>query len=825
MVDIPGGLGANKGYWLKQMRDRYGKFLEELGEVLFEVELDGVQGTQHATGIFIGAVDPSTIRIEVPDSSRIPKGVYVVKTDRVTAIKAIIPQEHLDKKSGAPESLKPSMTGSEVLKTRLKSVTKLLKEQGRFPMPRISSMASAGKDTDIANGARVDYKKAYDASPELREAFPTFDESWDYVARLGTDLTTQSPNELKDIPKEMKLLNREYAKHVLGLDPDGLITIYRNAVNGKSSEQDSAVGYASLDRDMAYDYASTRENIEANGRYEIDVKPDEVYGMLGYSQVEDEYGLTIGKEVAYTPDRVRRVGDLAPAEFPSWLQEWNSTFKRGQGNSPLRAFGISSQYDFHEVEDFLGSNLQEFLGRHNLQASDIAAKFDELYGEGSYATYKESGNTVNFANIQKLFVRLDNGNLGLNVEYLEEFNGLNSTNSYKNDGLDNRLKMLSLFQELTGTYFMTHKTRDYTPPSIESEPRDTTGDDATADSLPEQPDNQTGIFKDYSPDNSSNAAEDTPLTDLGFDPEQEITVYRGVPSGAGGGISSGDWVTTLPQLAKDYAGGGKVVSMKVKAKDLLTDPSSGEDAYTEEMVYRPSKESTNEVSEPTEADNTDIVAPGIENWLPVMADILGLDDDEESGDDANPASGNELLSKTLKKAGYNEKPKTVSAEEFNSIEGETIYRAVSEERFIDQYLNSSDHFAGTGVFGNGTYSTSKKESAEAYAGSTDGDADVLNARLLEMKLSPDAKVLSFNSKRDLRKWADENASKFKEAYKKSGASREEVDAFEWKINNASDWTNLAVMAGFDAIRFPPDAITEHFTIILNRGKVIVNDKS
>jgi DNA polymerase III epsilon subunit-like protein len=42
-------------------------------------------------------------------------------------------------------------------------------------------------------------------------------------------------------------------------------------------------------------------------------------------------------------------------------------------------------------------------------------------------------------------------------------------------------------------------------------------------------------------------------------------------------------------LAQDYAGTGKVVSMKVKAKDLLADKSSGEGAYTEEMVYRPAK--------------------------------------------------------------------------------------------------------------------------------------------------------------------------------------------------------------------------------------------
>jgi len=103
------------------------------------------------------------------------------------------------------------------------------------------------------------------------------------------------------------------------------------------------------------------------------------------------------------------------------------------------------------------------------------------------------------------------------------------------------------------------------------------------------PERKTGLFNEYTPERANEiTAENTSLTDLGFDPEEEITIYRGVPNDVDS-INSGDWVTTLPQLAKDYAGAdGKVVSSKVKAKDLLADPSSGEGAYTEEMVYRPS---------------------------------------------------------------------------------------------------------------------------------------------------------------------------------------------------------------------------------------------
>lgn len=105
---------------------------------------------------------------------------------------------------------------------------------------------------------------------------------------------------------------------------------------------------------------------------------------------------------------------------------------------------------------------------------------------------------------------------------------------------------------------------------------------------------QTGIFQKYG-EAGKNAAEDTPLTDLGFDPEQEITVYRGVPTGVDT-INPGDWVTSLFMLAEDYAGeDGTVISMKIKAKDLLADPSSGEGAYTEEMLYRPKEDTPGEV--------------------------------------------------------------------------------------------------------------------------------------------------------------------------------------------------------------------------------------
>lgn len=62
-----------------------------------------------------------------------------------------------------------------------------------------------------------------------------------------------------------------------------------------------------------------------------------------------------------------------------------------------------------------------------------------------------------------------------------------------------------------------------------------------------------------------------------------ITVYRGVPSNVNK-INPGDFVTDLHQLAKDYAGGGKVLSAKVRACDIL---DQIDEPCGSEYIYRP----------------------------------------------------------------------------------------------------------------------------------------------------------------------------------------------------------------------------------------------
>jgi antirestriction protein ArdC len=434
----------------------------------------GRMGTLNSTSarLLSAKLSDDEIRAEQAKARRIKNGLPA-ETDA--------PGLDQDAKTEAPEDaagLRDSIQGSEVQNKKLASMAKILKSKGRFPVPRQSWNDTKGTTSDVSVAAKADYKQVYDASPELQEKYKSPEELWDRVLNWAVDTDDSSPNDLSQIPEEMRLINREYAKHFLGIEEDGLITVYRNAVNNKDSEVDAAAGYVSTDRDFAYDYNSKSGNDGADGRYEIDVKPDEVFGMLGYSKPEDEYAFVIGKGVTSQEGRVRRVGDIAslPTTAP-WLEEYTKNISYNRGGTPYRHHALAGQFDFHEVEDF-GKNLEEFFGKYNLTSADIKSKFDELYGNGAYDEYKASGKDVTFNTIRNMFIDLPSGNIGMDITRIpggspgnldmSMYGGNEGTpENFKNDRTDNTLKMLSVFQELTGKPFFTHRSREYDSPGLE----------------------------------------------------------------------------------------------------------------------------------------------------------------------------------------------------------------------------------------------------------------------------------------------------------------------------------------------------------------------
>jgi len=100
-----------------------------------------------------------------------------------------------------------------------------------------------------------------------------------------------------------------------------------------------------------------------------------------------------------------------------------------------------------------------------------------------------------------------------------------------------------------------------------------------------------GVFEDYTTGRAFRASAPlasnmTTLAETrGKDPDETLTVYRGVPKSAPDGLQPGDYVTTMRQLASDYAGDGRVIAAKVRYGDILDDR---EDPGNEsEFIYRP----------------------------------------------------------------------------------------------------------------------------------------------------------------------------------------------------------------------------------------------
>jgi len=505
LVAVIGNEGANKGFWRRQWRDRYKRFVDMGRSIKFKVRLaDG--RVVNVIGKFEGSNDSVFGRVYVQGDPNVPDGYYYVSSDNGSTVIATLKQEDLDRMGIQPgkdyegnevsardeaaiqdigsikyepkelgvakpvTERKENLSGSEVQERKLSTVTQNLKEEGRFPVPRQTNTNFWGEESDIAKGAKEDYNLVYEnlknQDPSWKEKYPTFEDFWGRVKELSVGQMSQSPNSLDEIPQEMKDINKAYAERVLNMNPDGKITFYRNATNQKGTPEESALGYVTTNADFAYDYNSQAPNINGNGRYEIDVKPDEVFGMIGYSQLEDEFGVVIGRGVTSQPDRVRRVGDLAQPELAPWLEKYQDGVGRSTGSTPYRHYALAGQFDLLPV-DPLGNDAAEFLGKHGKTAADIKAKFDELYGEGAYDEYKASDESLGFSDIKRLFVDVGDGKVGLDITRIGGMDGSlapagygnGDPASFKNDKTDNTLKMLSVFQELSGQPFMVHRSR------------------------------------------------------------------------------------------------------------------------------------------------------------------------------------------------------------------------------------------------------------------------------------------------------------------------------------------------------------------------------
>ena len=436
------------------------------------------------------------------------------------------PETDIPEPPGEPSALKPFVSAEEMQNIKEQSMLDHVKEQGRYPLPR-GAQGFVGETTDIAEGAKRDYKKVYDLlserNPEIgtnadqfgkpkqvvpfNEAYPDFEAFWDKVQNFGVDDSTRAydaaepgdPDARTVIPEEMKVFNRAYAEAVLGLDPDGELTLYRNVINNPLEIWKAGTGYWSTDKDFAKDYGATedknRKDGSLNGFYTGRFRPDQIGGMLGYSRTEDEFAVVIGPDVAGQEGRVTRVGDVEPSELPDFLL--NMTIKpnsfgsrettggkeleatRATGGSAFRFNALAGAMNFSKVDNNpMGEGFDEFLADNNITREEWAQRYDALYGEGSYAEAKEAGNNPSYQKMKAAFIQDEDGKWFLDVLRIDNpdatslsmpFYSNTNPKDWKNDRFDAKMKMLGLVQDITGVEFMS--PRQYDVPETTGEER------------------------------------------------------------------------------------------------------------------------------------------------------------------------------------------------------------------------------------------------------------------------------------------------------------------------------------------------------------------
>lgn len=174
--------------------------------------------------------------------------------------------------------------------------------------------------------------------------------------------------------------------------------------------------------------------------------------------------------------------------------------------------------------------------------------------------------------------------------------------------------------------------------------------------------------------------------------------------------------------------------------------------------------------------------------------------------------------------GFSELPEVVRRDAFDAMlaRGELkqeLFRGVEGAHFTDGYLYG-EHFAGNGVFGNGTYTTTALDTAYGYSRGED--------TVMRLALRADANVIELEDIRRLKGKLQEAANA---GISGSGLSQDE---FMEMIDVIYDWLDdegrLATALGYDAIHVPikakagalgaPGRKAEDYFVILNRGKVV-----
>jgi hypothetical protein len=198
--------------------------------------------------------------------------------------------------------------------------------------------------------------------------------------------------------------------------------------------------------------------------------------------------------------------------------------------------------------------------------------------------------------------------------------------------------------------------------------------------------------------------------------------------------------------------------------------------------------------------------------------------------------GDPRLKALLEVQGFTAKPTLVNATEFDNLVqkgGIRVYRGLtstdnlSAEKMIEMF-KTGDMFVGTGVAGNGVYSSINYDYVIKYA--MDKPENVIEmvlsptAKFIEMEAAQegaDALSMAFYDKAFGRSYKNSALGEIVDAYSDAlgGATQDELRALGWLLHEPGAY---ATTMGYDAIRYSDldNDGKDALYVILNRGAVV-----
>lgn len=293
------------------------------------------------------------------------------------------------------------------------------------------------------------------------------------------------------------------------------------------------------------------------------------------------------------------------------------------------------------------------------------------------------------------------------------------------------------------------------------------------------------------------------LSELGVDPEQEVTIYRGIADDSvkNPKINDGDFVVTDLESAKSYAG-ENVVSKKVKAKDLVAEESefdANDPFYIgAEFVYSDSK---NKITNYNKDQLTEIYNKAQKEKKLAEFDKEAKQIREEIGVEKGKVKiaksvQQKAIEKRLTKgfedvAEYNkitiEDQSRRAAEVMQDIENaramirgeKELPSGLKEASLIiaaEEYIAETGDVSFAEELANSPLTVATSEAAQQLRIAAERDPDSATAKLSELKEARQ-KVFEERSKKTLKQAKKEEVANLKEKVKKSKPTKETWNSF------------------------------------------------